>query len=290
MTKRKAGKAKPVKKTPKKASKKKVKKTVEKPEETKALAVQKPTTATPFGFFETKYSLIPTNFSEKQIIQLASSTPANQIYRRKGKGGRDFDYVKIKYIIDKLNFTFGWNWDFDIVGERVEGGQVVVKGKLTVRSNGAEVSKTQYGRADIKKLKNSQTPVDFGNDFKAAASDCLKKCASLFGIARDVYGKEEAKTDGYKPDTNEQSYTPQDETYTNQDEVRYEPVNDQPTPPAKKPDSPTIRQIKMILNKKGATTEAEALSLLEKEIGFKWKNFQVSDKAAELALKKLLNQ
>ena len=30
-------------------------------------------------------------------------------------------------------------------------------------------------------------PLDLGNDFKAATSDALKKCASLFGIGADVY-------------------------------------------------------------------------------------------------------
>ncbi len=34
-------------------------------------------------------------------------------------------------------------------------------------------------------------PLDFGNDMKAAVSDALKKCASMFGIAADIYEKEE---------------------------------------------------------------------------------------------------
>ena len=36
-------------------------------------------------------------------------------------------------------------------------------------------------------------PVNLGNDFKASATDALKKCASEFGIASDVYGKNEFK-------------------------------------------------------------------------------------------------
>ena len=66
-------------------------------------------------------------------------------------------------------------------------------GKLTVKNDkGNTISKTQFGRADIKMLKAGGM-VDFGNDLKAAATDSLKKCASLLGIASDVYGKQEFK-------------------------------------------------------------------------------------------------
>ena len=35
--------------------------------------------------------------------------------------------------------------------------------------------------------------LDFGNDLKGAATDSMKKCASMLGIASDVYGKAEFK-------------------------------------------------------------------------------------------------
>ena len=47
--------------------------------------------------------------------------------------------------------------------------------------NGYEISKTQYGQHTV--AKN----VPIGDAFKAASTDCLKKCASLFGVALDVY-------------------------------------------------------------------------------------------------------
>ena len=49
---------------------------------------------------------------------------------------------------------------------------------------GYEVSKTQYG------TKERYPGVPLGDTLKAAATDCLKKCASLFGIALDVYWPE----------------------------------------------------------------------------------------------------
>ncbi len=102
-------------------------------------------------------------------------------------------------------------------------GGIVVKGTLTARvkvdGEWVELRKTQFGRADVKwqmvaatgpdgqviyetdtygkrkpkktrkldEFSGSPMPLDLGNDFKAATSDALKKCASLFGIGADVY-------------------------------------------------------------------------------------------------------
>jgi hypothetical protein len=54
------------------------------------------------------------------------------------------------------------------------------------------ISKEQYGGSDIKKYSQGTKigqPLDIANDLKSAGSDALKKCASLFGIAQDVYWK-----------------------------------------------------------------------------------------------------
>jgi hypothetical protein len=106
-------------------------------------------------------------------------------------------------------------------------GAVVVKGTLIgrVKNDGewVEIRKTQFGRADVKwemtaattetgtviyetdkngrrkpkrvrkidEYTKSPVPLDLGNDFKAAATDALKKCASLMGIGADVYEADE---------------------------------------------------------------------------------------------------
>lgn len=106
-------------------------------------------------------------------------------------------------------------------------GAVVVKGTLIgrVKNDGewVELRKTQFGRADVKwemtaattetgtviyetdkngrrkpkrvrkidEYTKSPIPLDLGNDFKAAATDAFKKCASLMGIGADVYEADE---------------------------------------------------------------------------------------------------
>lgn len=132
-------------------------------------------------------------FTEKQINLLMQRTPEKFVKEREIPGGGKANFVETSYVIGMLNLITGYQWDFDVVEEKEAHGQIVLKCKLTIRvQNGkADITKTQYGRATIKMKKGTQTPLDYGNDHKAAASDGIKKCASLFGIAWDVFGKED---------------------------------------------------------------------------------------------------
>lgn len=126
-----------------------------------------------------------------QISALIKPTPREYINKRPGRGGMMFDYVSIGYVVKQLDEVFGqWSFDVEEVGDMnllSKTGHVVVKGKLTVHLPGKDIVKVQYGSAEIKLNRSSGKPVDVGDDFKSAASDALKKCASFLGIARDVY-------------------------------------------------------------------------------------------------------
>lgn len=157
-------------------------------------------------------------FDEKQLNFLFRKTPEKYISKRPAKGGGEWQYVSVNYIYKCLNILFGWNWDFEIISEIINDYQVVVKGKLTGKFGEKVITKTQYGRKDIafktefifdkdgkpvyyidsygkqkQKKQPTKEPLDLGNDLKAAASDCLKKCASMVGIAADVYSDEDFK-------------------------------------------------------------------------------------------------
>lgn len=128
----------------------------------------------------------------EQIYQLLKRTPQKYIYTRPGKGGGTWSFVKVGYVQSVLNYVFAWNWDFRVISEGREGNLVWAKGELEVRlPDGQRIVKQQYGRADIKYIKGTKDPLDYGNDLKAAASDALKKCASHLGIAKDVYNPAE---------------------------------------------------------------------------------------------------
>ena len=168
--------------------------------------------------------------NQNQIQKIWNSTPARFKYTRPAKGGGTWTYIKASYVRKVLDSVFGFNWSFDVETTLAEAFEVaklsnsiVVKATLRgrVKHDGewVELSKTQFGRAEVKwqmvdatgpsgeviyetdtygKRKPKRTrklddfsglplPLDLGNDFKAATSDALKKCASLFGIGADVY-------------------------------------------------------------------------------------------------------
>ena len=112
-------------------------------------------------------------------------------------------YTDGPYVIRTLNAAFNWNWDFvaDCEELLLNNGQpfeVKVRGTLTVRLGGQAVTKTQYGCQPIEMLKSGQAPVSIGDAYKGAATDALKKCASMLGIALDLYDSD------YRPEKYEQ--------------------------------------------------------------------------------------
>jgi len=142
-------------------------------------------------------SLVENNRLNKgQLQQLLQKTPAKYVKQRPAKGGGQWNYVTVGYIKKVLNLMFGWDWDFEIVDEKIEHGEVIVKGRLTCRVEDRAIVKMQYGNKEImfKKLKQGETiktPLSIGNDMKGAASDCLKKCAAEIGIAADIYNADD---------------------------------------------------------------------------------------------------
>jgi len=137
-------------------------------------------------------------FGEAITNLITRETPSDVIATRPGRGRQTFRYVPIAWFIDQLNSLFGFNWDFEIqeheILEKVK--QIWVKGKLTVRGpDGIVVTKTQYGGSDMKYTQEGKL-IDIADDLKSASSDCLKKCATLLGLAWDVYsGAREALTE-----------------------------------------------------------------------------------------------
>lgn len=143
---------------------------------------------------ESELSLIEDNaLKGKQLALILKKTPSKYLKKRPAKGGGTWDYVSGSYVRKCLNLLFGWDWSFEVVKSEVLASQVIILGKLICNTNGKTITKMQYGKKDIMYKKGTETPLDLGNDFKAATTDALKKCASEIGIAGDVYGKEDFK-------------------------------------------------------------------------------------------------
>ena len=84
-------------------------------------------------------------------------------------------------------------WSFKIIEWQIHGDEVLVLGQLSI----FDLTKQQFGSSRITKSKKDGSIIDLGGDIKSAASDSLKKCSSLFGVALNVYsnGTSSKKTD-----------------------------------------------------------------------------------------------
>lgn len=225
-------------------------------------------------------TLTSTPIEEKQLLFILQRTPKQHIYRRKAKGGGYWEYVTGIYVKKALNYIFGWMWDFEIKDKGREGDLVWVQGRLTIKDKSGKpmIVKEQFGRADIKFLKGTKTPVDYGNDLKAAATDALKKCASELGIASDVYGREEFKQiqkedKGFSPppiEVIEPETEPESEV-----EVKLQLTNRK------------VQELKSMLRGK---TDAEKMADLKNRTGIVLNNgFNITEKHAGILIAQLLN-
>ena len=146
-----------------------------------------------------KQRLFVQTLDEAQVDFLLQRTPKHEIKMRQGRGGLQFAYVEHGYVTERLNMVFGFNWDFEIIDKQILEDEVIVEAKLTVRTpKGQTIVKTQFGGADIKRHASGPKmgrPLSIADDYKAAGSDALKKCASLLGIGLDLYGRDRMDDD-----------------------------------------------------------------------------------------------
>ena len=120
---------------------------------------------------------------------------AGQIRQREGRGGMMLDYIEAHAVIARLNEAFGGAWSFEVADYKTMEGEIVVQGRLTA---GGQI-KEQFGGSTVARSRETGKPICIGDDLKAAGSDALKKCATLFGVGLHLYDKTPApvKPKGY---------------------------------------------------------------------------------------------
>jgi recombination DNA repair RAD52 pathway protein len=136
-------------------------------------------------------SLTDSALNAKQLELILKRTPEKYVRNRPAKGGGQWKYVSGGYVKKCLNLLFGFDWSFEILEQMIMHKEAIVKGKLTINSNGKTIVKMQFGNKDIMYRKGTEEPLSIGNDLKSAATDALKKCAAEIGIAADIYNAEE---------------------------------------------------------------------------------------------------
>jgi hypothetical protein len=103
---------------------------------------------------------------------------------RRGAFGKQLSYVEGSEYVRRLNEAFDGEWSFDILEHHVYDAEVVVLGKLTA----GPVVKTAFGGSGVTTNTQTGEVISLADDLKAAATDSLKKAASLLGVGLHLYG------------------------------------------------------------------------------------------------------
>ena len=88
---------------------------------------------------------------------------AEQVRSRPGQHGKTLSYIDVRARAQERDAEFL--------------GKLTADGQTKMHFGGTSITLDKEGRA-----------VSIADDLKAAASDALKKCASLFGVALEMYG------------------------------------------------------------------------------------------------------
>ena len=109
------------------------------------------------------------------------------------RGGVELEYITGEQAISRLNEVLGVaNWSFRILehGINPEADECWALAEITAQIDDRVVVRQQFGSQKVKRSRASGTALDIGFDLKGAATDALKKCASLLGVALYLWKKE----------------------------------------------------------------------------------------------------
>jgi hypothetical protein len=141
----------------------------------------------------------------KEVI--TRTLPRELIKQREGGGKKVLSYVSGSTVIDLLNEAFGYLWSWEVTAQFIQESQprkkynstemepqgpvAHVRGTLSVpvmQPDGSMIMliKSGFGSKTVLGGQADQEHV-----FKAAATDALKKAASLFGIGAQLYRDED---------------------------------------------------------------------------------------------------
>jgi len=109
------------------------------------------------------------------------------------RGGVELTYVSGEQVVRRLNEVLGVaGWSFRIVRHAIhtEADEVWALGELIAEIDDKTVVRQQFGSQKLRRSRSSGAPLDIGFDLKGAATDAMKKCASLLGVGLYLSRKE----------------------------------------------------------------------------------------------------
>jgi len=111
-----------------------------------------------------------------------------QIKQREGNFGKMLDYIEGHAVIQRLNDAFEADWSFTLTHHEIlkDTDEVIVIGQL----NAGGIVKSQFGSSRITRARETGEIISLADDLKAAATDALKKAATLLGVGLHLYRNE----------------------------------------------------------------------------------------------------
>ena len=124
----------------------------------------------------------------RQLLEQTFSQ--EEIKQREGSFGQTLAYVSGHTVIQRLNDAFESAWSFEIIQHDIHQDEVIVIGKLSAEG----IAKSQFGSSRITRTRETGEAISLASDLKSAATDALKKCATLLGIGLHLYADKPTST------------------------------------------------------------------------------------------------
>ncbi len=109
------------------------------------------------------------------------------------RGGVQLTYVSGEQVVRRLNEVLGvGGWSFRVLRHDIntDADEAWALGELVAEIGDRTVVRQQFGSQKLKRSRATGAPLDIGFDLKGAATDAMKKCASLLGVGLYLSRKE----------------------------------------------------------------------------------------------------
>ena len=132
---------------------------------------------------------LPKYFDGAAVRQILEQPfEQHQIKHRPGSFGKTLAYIEGHEVIKRLNVAFQGKWNFEIVAHEINKTEVMVVGKLVCPE--ANIIKMSFGGSKVTTHSETGEIISIVDDLKAAATDALKKAASLLGVGLHLYNSD----------------------------------------------------------------------------------------------------
>ncbi len=115
------------------------------------------------------------------------SRPFTEIKTRPGRNGQAIQYIEGHAIVHRLNEALAGDWSFRVLEREVLEQEVLVLVELCA----GDVTKHAFGGSELTRTREGKV-VSIADDLKSAATDALKKAATLLGVGLQPCVVEEA--------------------------------------------------------------------------------------------------